>query len=395
MTTVGILGGGQLGSMLGTALLDLGAEVRFYEPDSDAPAARRFRDVTQAPWTDEKALAQFAARCDVVTYEMEHVEISEGLRALADTTRLCPSLRVLATAQDRALEKAHLAANALPHASFEVARGKAEGARVAAQFPLPFIVKTARGGYDGKGQSFVKDADGARALTFDDDTVYVFEEALDLVLEVSCIVGRDAAGAAVVFPTFENVHAEHILDVTLVPARLPSALRAALEDTARRMADSLDVVGLLTVEFFVTKAGSSRSRGVPVGELEFFVNEIAPRPHNSGHVTRKACSLSQFELLARILLGVPLTKPELLGPATYVMGNLLGDVWLDQSAALEDLDLSAVANFPDVDEVVLYGKREARRRRKMGHFICHAPAPEIAVARARAFREALRRTSST
>lgn len=391
MKTVGILGGGQLGTMLGTAIADLGARVAFYDPDPEAPAQARFADVTIAPWADEQSLLAFAARCDVVTYEMEHVAITDALRKLARVTRLSPSLEVLKTTQDRVREKEHLRATGLPHATFEVAESGSRARQIAAGWPTPFIVKTTRGGYDGKGQILVRDAsDLALVEALPEDGTYVFEEALSLVSEASCIVGRSPHGE-VCFPVFENAHAAHILDFTVLPARLPPRVAQRLESLALETARSLDVFGLLTVEFFLTPAGSARSGGVVEGDLAIFVNELAPRPHNSGHVTRKACTMSQFELLARILLGVPFTSPALLSSDTYCMGNLLGDVWLAHGlgSADRDLDLSAWAAYPEVLEVVLYGKREARTKRKMGHFTCRGTSAEAALERAKAFRAAL------
>ncbi len=395
MKTVGILGGGQLGTMLGTALADLGARVAFYDPDADAPARHRFADVTVAPWTDEAAMLAFAKRCDVVTYEMEHVEVTDALRELARVSSLRPSLDVLETTQDRVREKQHLLAAGLPHATFEVARSGTEARAMAARWPRPFIVKTTRGGYDGKGQLYVRsESDLDRVASLAEDGTYVFEEALSLVMEASCIVGRSRT-AEVCFPVFENAHAEHILDVTVLPARVPGAVGRRLEALALETARSLDVHGLLTVEFFLGRASDARglagsgSKPVIEGDVAIYVNELAPRPHNSGHVTRKACTMSQFELLARILLDVPFaaTPPALLGGDSYCMGNLLGDVWLLQQSA--DLDLRCLERYPDVLEVVLYGKTEARARRKMGHFTCRAPTADAALARARAFRAEL------
>lgn len=398
MKTVGILGGGQLGTMLGTAVADMGARVAFYDPDPEAPACHRFADVTVAAWDDVEAMDRFAARCDVVTYEMEHLAIGEPLRALARKTSLRPSLHVLEITQDRRREKEHLAAHGLPHARFEIAQSADAAQTIAARFPRPFIVKTTRGGYDGKGQILVRtEADlpllarlsenGNEAATF------VFEEALDLVMEASCIVGRSPRGE-VCFPVFENAHAAHILDVTLLPARLPREVTSQLEALARATARSLDVFGLLTVEFFLVRAGSTSS-ALRCGDLGIVVNELAPRPHNSGHVTRKACTASQFDLLARILLDVPLSVPKLVSDHAFCMGNLLGDVWLDQHRATEpgayDLALDVLAEFPDVLEVVLYGKAEARQRRKMGHYVCCASAPDDALALAGRFRDALRK----
>lgn len=394
MKTIGILGGGQLGTMLGTAVADLGARVAFYDPDPESPAASRFKDVTVAPWADQASLVAFAERCDAVTYEMEHVEITDALRRLAAVTSLRPSLSVLETTQDRVREKQHLRATGLPHANFEVALSGSEARAIAKRFPRPFIVKTTRGGYDGKGQQFVRSAEDLTTLdALADDGTYVFEEALSLVLEASCIVGRSAAGE-VAFPIFENAHAAHILDVTVVPARVPVAIAETLESIARETARSLDVHGLLTVEFFLADPANVRSPGVVQEGLAIFVNELAPRPHNSGHVTRKACDHSQFDVLARLLLDMPVTAPRLRSGDAFCMGNLLGDVWLAQHAsrgdASEDLSLDCLAAYPDVAEIVLYGKWPPRPKRKMGHCICRGATADDAIARAQAFRAALK-----
>lgn len=395
MKRVGILGGGQLGAMLTGAIHDLGGEARLFEPDAGAPACARYRDVVNAPWTDEAALRRFFEGCDVVTYEMEHIDTT-ALRALGGAIPLFPSLDVLETTQDRAKEKAFLARAGLPHAAFLVAQGAAEIRHAAAELGFPFVLKTTRGGYDGKGQAYVaSDEDLSRALDgLDDRAPCVLEEAIDLVMETSCIVGRSRAGEEVVFPVFENAHAGHVLDLTVVPARVPPALADALQRVALEAARTLDVRGLLTTEFFVSRprAGATRSRAIEAAGYAIHVNEFAPRPHNSGHVTRNACVASQYDVLARILLDVPIGAPSLVGPDTFCMGNLLGDVWEAQGRSDgTELDLSALAGADEVIDVVLYGKRAAKPRRKMGHYVTRARDPERAVEAARAFREALRR----
>jgi 5-(carboxyamino)imidazole ribonucleotide synthase len=414
---VGILGGGQLGSLLASALHDLGAEVFIYEPDPAAPACARFKNVTNAAWTDRDALTSFFGQVDVVTYEMEHIDTS-ALREVAagSTARLSPSCHVLETTQDRAREKDFLRSSGLPHVEFAIVRGKAELLRTAPAFGFPFILKSLRGGYDGKGQFFVAsqaDLEGLAAIFGNDDSC-IIEEVIDIGLgsglEASCIVGRSGSGAdveEVVFPIFENVHSGHILDLTLVPARIPESLGAAIAKIALDAARALDVQGLLTTEFFVTRRAEQRSRGVAVDGYHVFVNELAPRPHNSGHVTRNACTVSQFDVLARILLGIPTGTPALVGPSSFCMGNLLGDVWLAQRSrraipAADDthvdgpfaLDLSVLRRFPEVVDVVLYGKREVEARRKMGHFVTAAPDAVQAAAAAKAFRVALTAASS-
>ncbi|WP_394838360.1 ATP-grasp domain-containing protein [Pendulispora rubella] len=389
MKRIGVLGGGQLGTMLAGAIHDLGAEACIYEPEPAAPACARFREVVNAAWTDAEALGRFFASCEAVTYEMEHID-TRALKALDTTAKLFPNVHVLETAQDRALEKTFLQQAGLPHVAFAVARGRDELLQLAPSFGFPFIVKTIRGGYDGKGQAFVATAADLEPIVskLAPDGVYLLEEAIDLALEASVIVGRSPRGEEAVFPVFENVHSEHILDLTVVPARIPPELSEKLQAIAIDAARALDVHGLLTTEFFVSrKPGRPTSRSVAVGDYHVYVNEFAPRPHNSGHVTRNACTASQYDVLARILLDVPVSSPALVGPGVFCMGNLLGDVWLAQGR--RDLDLSSLRQFPEVIDVVLYGKRDAQPRRKMGHFVTHAPDADRAIQAAKAFRKNL------
>lgn len=393
MRRVGILGGGQLGTMLAEALFHLDADLVVYDADPAAPACVRLRDSMVAPWSDLDAVARFASRCDVVTYEFEHIE-SGPLRALSAGPEIVPSIEVLETAQDRAREKAFLAANGLPHAHFAVARSEAELRAAARAFGWPFILKTVRGGYDGKGQFHVaghEDLEAAILALRERRSEFhlVLEEIVDLHLEASCIVARSGPGDEVVFPIFENAHSGHILDFTVVPARVPPAVAAVIQDVALRTARALDLRGLLTTEFFVGRRPGARSNGIEVEGLTVYVNELAPRPHNSGHVTRNACTFSQYDALARVLAGVPLVPPAMNGHGAWCMGNLLGDVWIAQGN--ERLDLACWRDHPAVVDVVLYGKREARSRRKMGHYVTHADTAEQAIVAARAFRADLAR----
>jgi 5-(carboxyamino)imidazole ribonucleotide synthase len=378
MKRVGILGGGQLGLLLGEAVRNLGGRARFYDPEPDAPAARHFADTVTAPWSDVAALERFAGDCDVLTYEFENIDTA-GLRVLSKLPPVMPSLDALETAQHRLHEKQFLARAGLPHIEFRSARTVDELKQAARDLGYPVIVKTAGGGYDGKGQRFARDEQALEGVA-ETAAGFIVEEPIALKCEVSCIVARAPTGEECVFPVFENQHREHILDRTLVPARIGGALEAEARTAALEAARALGVYGLLTVEFFV---GTSARRP----ERELFVNELAPRPHNSGHVTLRACTFSQFDALARVLLDAPIGEPRLAGPGAYCMGNLLGDVWLAQGR--DELDLAAWARHPRVVDVTLYGKRGARARRKMGHFIVHADAPEAALDEAQRFREEL------
>ncbi len=391
MTTVGILGGGQLGAMLAPALQDLGADVHVFDPDPNAPALRRAARAVNGSWGDVPRLQAFFDACDVVTYEFENVE-TEGLAQVTGLGKLCPSLEVLRTTQNRVLEKEFLRVHGLPHVAFVDGRTAAGLPAAALEFGFPSILKTARGGYDGKGQWKLASAAELDALLATparavlDATGWVLEEPIDIVLEASAIVARERNGDEVVFPLFENEHRDHILDVTVVPARLTDDLEAEAKSVALAAARALGVTGLLTTELFVGRSARSRP-----GEVRVFTNEFAPRPHNSGHVTRKACTCSQFEALARILTGVPLVPPRLVSAGAFCMANLLGEVWEAQGAPAS-LDLSSWEGNPDLLEVVLYGKRDVAAKRKMGHLTVRGAGPEEAIAAARAAREAIQRS---
>lgn len=374
--TVGILGGGQLGLMLAESLRKLDTPVLVLEPDPETPCAQRLAGVVARPLDDPNALADFFARCEHVTYDSEN---TASAPLVPHAAKLRPSLEVLRVSQHRAHEKRFLARHGAGPVQFHVVEAGASLHGAIAAFGVPCIVKSALGGYDGKGQHRVRQPSDVTALP-DTGFEWVLEEVLSLEAEVSCIVARDERGQAFTFPVFENLHADHVLDVTVVPARVELVLQAEARSRAVAIAEALGVVGLLTVEFFI---GRGRD-----GERRLFVNELAPRVHNSGHVTRQACTSSQFDVLARLLSGVPVTPPE-LHPGGWCMGNLLGDVWLAQGRSGGPLDLSAWSRFPQVVDVYLYGKLEARPKRKMGHFVVHAPTADEAARVARQFRDAL------
>lgn len=377
MPTVGILGGGQLGLMLAESLDRLGQGVVVLEKDPDSPCAQRRSNVLRAGADDPVALKDFFSRVDVATFDSENTPAAP---LVPWANQLAPSLRVLELTQDRAKEKTFLRDAGFRTVKFEVVPVGGDVKAAVKKFGLPCIVKSVLGGYDGKGQHRVLTPAGLDALPHSAPGGWVLEEVLELESEVSCLVARDAK-SAVSFPIFENLHAHHILDLTVIPARIDPVL----QDEARKVADgiarALGLVGLLTVEFFI---GTGRD-----GERRLYVNELAPRTHNSGHVTRQACTVSQFDALARILAGVPVVQPEVHRGA-WCMGQLLGEVWLAQGRTGGALDLTAWKDFPDVVDVYVYGKREARPTRKMGHFVVHADTPERAMERAVLFRDRLR-----
>jgi 5-(carboxyamino)imidazole ribonucleotide synthase len=288
-----------------------------------------------------------------------------------------PDAASVAIAQDRIREKTFLAEHGFPVVPFAVLRSEAEAA--AAETPLlPGIVKSARMGYDGKGQVRVREpADVAAAYAAMGRVPCVLEKFVDLACEVSVIVARTASGSTTTWPVAENRHRDGILDVSIVPARVDAALCERARDAATRVAAALDYRGILCVEMFVTRGG------------ELVVNELAPRPHNSGHYTIDACVTSQFEQQARVLAGLPLGDTRQHEPA--VMLNLLGDVWFaDASArAPREPDWTQVLRHPQA-KLHLYGKAEPRRGRKMGHVTCLAPTIEEALGTVAAIKEALR-----
>ncbi len=373
---VGILGGGQLGLMLAESLDRLGRDTVILEPDPDAPCNTRRGNVMLHRFDDPVGLAAFFARVEVATFDSENIP-SAPLAPWA--AQLAPSLHVLQTSQDRAKEKTFLQTHGFRPVAFRVVPSGDDVRAQARAFGLPCIAKSNLGGYDGKGQFRLEREADLEALPREAAGGWVLEEILSLKAEVSCVVARDGA-QAFTFPVFENLHTHHILDLTVVPARVEAGLQFEARRVALGIAEALGVRGLLTVEFFI---GAGRD-----GVERLYVNELAPRVHNSGHVTRQACTVSQFDALARILAGVPLNEPR-LHDGGWCMGQLLGDVWLAQGRDGGALDLSAWRDFPDVVDVYVYGKRHARPNRKMGHFVVRAENTTLASARALEFRHRL------
>jgi len=342
-STIGILGGGQLGRMTALAAARLGYRVHSYCPEEGSPAFDVSVAHTVAAYDDEAALARFAEAVDVVTFEFENVpSASAELLAALKPTR--PKPRVLHIAQERLREKDFLAAIKVPTTRYmEVARAEALESAVRA-IGAPCVLKSAAFGYDGKGQVLIgKDGDLADAWRRMGSAIGILEGFVDFAQEISVIVARGVDGVTVCFPTAENQHHNHILDTTIVPARLAEPIEMRAEAVAKHIAEALEIVGLLAVEMFVTQEG------------EVLVNELAPRPHNSGHWSIDACVTSQFEQFVRAVCGLPLGSVERLGDA--VMRNLIGD---DVQAWREILSEPGA-------KLHLYGKRHPRPGRKMGH----------------------------
>ena len=360
MKIVGILGGGQLGLLLAQSLQRYGATVNVYDPNPESPDFKTCNEATCDSWTDSEKLVQFFKKCDVVTYEFENVSVDllEDVQAKSETA-LYPSEKILAITQNRILEKEGVQNLGHPVVPFAKISETSQIAEEAQKIAYPCILKTTTGGYDGKGQYFLKDDLSLNKVLAElPKAEFILEKAVNLKCEVSCIVSRNKKGQCVSFPIFENVHKDGILFQTQQPANISSFVKGEARKIAENLATKLEIVGLLTVEFFVVLDESD--------EEILYVNELAPRPHNSGHITLKSCSISQFDLHARALLDLYLETPILVGSKTIVMENLLGDVWNSKSGW--DIDLKPIFSAKGFVDIVLYGKPEARPKRKMGHF---------------------------
>jgi 5-(carboxyamino)imidazole ribonucleotide synthase len=352
--TLGMLGGGQLGGFFVAAAHELGYQVWVLDPDKNSPAARSAERHFCVDYDDFAALDEFAAGCAAITTEFENVPAAT-LDYLAKFVPVRPSAAAVAICQNRIAEKSFLRDHGLSHGPFAVIRS-AEDIESAAPTLFPAILKVARFGYDGKGQATVANRDEAiAAFARFKGEACVLEKRLTLDYEVSVILARDQDGQVRCFPIGENQHTRGILDVSIVPARASDSLRSEAESLAARIAEKLDYIGTMGVEFFVSN-----------GQL--VINEMAPRPHNSGHYSLDACVTSQFEQQVRALCCLPLGEPR--AHSVSVMVNLLGDLWFEQRAGGEhyrEPDWSVLYAFPDL-KLHLYGKHHARPGRKMGHF---------------------------
>lgn len=347
---LGVLGGGQLGRMFALRARALGYRIAVFDPDPLAPAGPVADRWVTAPWDDHAALEEFALACAAVTLEFENIPLPT-LRYVHAHVRLTPSPEAVAVAQDRLEEKALFRRLGLPVAAFAPVRTVDDAETAVAETGLPALLKTARLGYDGKGQARIFSLDDLRAAFREFGGVpCILERRLALDAELSIIVARDDAGRIETFDPGENVHVNGILHTTVVPSELPAPLQQRADEIARTIADALGYVGVLGVECFVADG-------------EVYVNEIAPRPHNSGHWTMDGASVCQFEQQVRTMTGLPLGSPGLVLPTCMV--NILGDSW----PADGQPDWPAVLAMPMV-RLHLYGKAEPRRGRKMGHLNC-------------------------
>lgn len=367
-STIGVLGSGQLGRMFTIAARRLGYRVHVFSPDDDTPSGQVADLEVQSPYDDLDAVAEFARGVDVVTFEFENVplttvEVVDGLAPVR------PAGTVLHTTQHRLREKNFLQSAGIPVTPFRAIHSLDQLAE-AKDDDFPAVLKTTAWGYDGKGQTKIHSRDEAASawskLQCDEA---VMENFVDFDCELSIIAARGHDGDFVHYGPIRNTHHNHILDLSVVPTSLPPKLANDAVEIARTIVERLDVVGVLCVEFFLTTTG------------QLLVNELAPRPHNSGHLTIDAYATCQFEQQVRAVCGLPLGATTQLSPGAMV--NVLGDTWLggeprwDRALALPDVKLH------------LYGKRQARQGRKMGHLTALGKSPELAVERALAARRAL------
>jgi 5-(carboxyamino)imidazole ribonucleotide synthase len=371
---LGLLGGGQLGRMFCMAAQSLGYKVAVLDPDGESPAGSVADRHIVADYLDPQGLATMRELCRGATTEFENVPAA-ALEFLARDLRVTPGAASVAIAQDRISEKTFIAGHGFPVAPFTILRASADVSRVDADL-LPGIVKSARFGYDGKGQIRVRTRDDvANAFAAMDGNACVLERMIDLAGELSVIVARDDDGSVATWPVAENHHRDGILDVSIVPARVAAQVAREAAAMATALAGALDYRGVLCVELFI-----ARGNGL-------LVNEMAPRPHNSGHYTIDACVTSQFEQQARVLAALPMGDTRQHTPA--VMLNLLGDIWFaGADTSPREPDWTQVLAHPQA-KLHLYGKREPRRGRKMGHVTCLGATLDEALATAQAVKREL------
>jgi 5-(carboxyamino)imidazole ribonucleotide synthase len=364
-STIGVLGSGQLGRMFAIAARRMGYRVHTFSPESDTPTGQVSDFEINAAYEDLDAVRDFARGVEVVTFEFENVP-SATVEAVSEIVTVRPRGDVLHITQNRLREKNFLSKNGFPVAPFL----HIESLQDFAKATFPSVLKTAGFGYDGKGQSkLLSSADIEAAFAKLEGQEAVLEGFVDFEKEVSVVGARDVFGNFAHYGVIENQHVNHILDVSFSPANVSEKIFNEAIEITREILEKLDVVGLLCVEFFVTK------------DEKLIVNELAPRPHNSGHLTFDACITSQFEQQLRAVCGLPLGSTEFLKPCAMV--NLLGDIWENGEP-----NFAKALEIPNV-KLNLYGKAEARKGRKMGHLTALADSVEVAIINAKKARENL------
>lgn len=349
LSTIGIIGGGQLGRMMAISAAQMGYQVHIFSPEQDSPAGEVAKFTTIAAYDDEKALSEFAGKVDVVTYEFENISVAP-LEKISKLVPIFPSPRILAISQHRVQEKQAVNNMKIATAPFAAVSSVDELQKAIDKISLPAVLKTCRMGYDGKGQIILKNiSDLQNGIDFctrnskGEICDLILEGFVDFTMEISVIVARDIAGNTLCYCPVQNIHKNHILAETIAPAPINSELANKAENIAVRIAENFNLIGLIAIEMFVTR------------DNEILVNEIAPRPHNSGHWTIDACITSQFEQSIRAACGLPLGSPQRLCDARML--NLIGD------------DINKWSEYFDQPnaKLHLYGKKETKSGRKMGH----------------------------
>lgn len=368
---LGVLGSGQLGRMLALEARRLGYRVHVFSPEADSPAGQLADREVVAPYEDADAVRRFARAVDVVTFEFENVPAASAAAA-AEHAPVRPDGAVLHVTQQRLREKGFLRQHGLPVPEFTAVASPAEVEAALAVVGCPAVLKSAAFGYDGKGQARLEHpSQAAAAFAAAGGGECILEAFVPFERELSVVAARGLDGSFAHYGAVENRHVRHVLDLTVAPAGLPAAVAAEAVGLARQVLEALDVVGVLCVELFLAPGG------------RLLINELAPRPHNSGHFTLDACLTSQFEQQLRAVCALPLGSTEQLRPAAMV--NLLGDLWQGGEP-----DWPAALAVPGV-RLHLYGKTQPRPGRKMGHLTAMASSADEAARRALAAREALTR----
>ncbi len=365
-STIGVVGGGQLGKMLAHAAQMLGYKVVIWSEEEDCPACRVTSSVIIGPYTDKEKLAQFIKQVNIVTVETEHISLSV-LKEIEEQLPLYPSAQIVGIAQNRQKEKRWLADHQFPVVPFRIVQSLEEIILFQEQIDGDIVVKTITGGYDGKGQLRITKTPLSQEQTLQifqwllNENMLIAEAWLPIQMEFSVIAARNKNRQFSSFPVVENEHRDHILHQTIAPARIAQEVANQAVEITEKLMEELDYVGLLCVEFFYDQQG------------KIYINELAPRPHNSGHFTLDATITSQFEQTIRAVCNLPLNETRLLSPS--VMVNLLGDLWQEKFNIEKIVTESAT-------KLHLYGKKEARVKRKMGHYTTLADSIEKAIDKA-------------
>ncbi|MCS6873307.1 MAG: 5-(carboxyamino)imidazole ribonucleotide synthase [Pyrinomonadaceae bacterium] len=357
--TIGIFGSGQLGRMFAIEARKMGYRVHTFSPDKDTPTGQVANIETTADYLDSASIREFAKSVDVITFEFENVPV-EAIEIASKYADVHPKAEILYTTQNRLREKTFLRRNAFPHADFFHIKTLEDLNTATEKIGFPCVLKTAGFGYDGKGQTKIHSpAEIEKAFQNLKGQEGILEAFIDFQKEISVVCARDQKGNFSHYGVIENKHKDHILDTSFAPSPISERIKSEAIEIARSIAEIFDYVGTLCVEFFLTK------------NEKVIVNEIAPRPHNSGHLTFDACVTSQFEQQLRAVCGLNLGSTEMYKPAA--MANLLGDLWRDGEP-----DWPKALQHPNL-KLHIYGKTEARPRRKMGHLTALADSPEVAL----------------